>query len=468
MLNILQMNTPTLFFNAVMDVHKQKGLDPAAIVTALLPSFSLAAAASYEIEVEPGFVIPPVIFAQVVAGSGFGKNILYGISAGIFQEHEEAQNYKAQNDHKLYAGKMMLWEEKKKALLKRLRAAFNRDSDVSLLEQEIQQHEIDKPEEAIETRILLSDSTLAGAKKHFSGICKNKGIFAPEGSVVFQEGRIFSDPGFLCNLWDGTSFDIDRGNRESVKCTNPTASMLIFSQPDVFQKFHSKHGELLRDVGLYARTLFYFQSQSIICQPSFHLAYDTTNGLDIFHQLISSIIKGNENGSCKKNRMTLSPEAYQYYQSIKGFFKKATLPSQMFEHFSDFAAKYTNNMVRIACLFHLMEKREGPITKESIISADILCHWYLQQAIQFFDENKAMERKALLLYSWINKKLIEWNTDHIKLTALYQYTPNALRGKENILPLIDMLTIKRIISTEKIKGVGLVIKIPHRFNNVVF
>lgn len=454
-------STPTIFCDSVIEISNSTDIEPGAIVTAFLTSFSLAASSVVEVEIEPGFVVRPVLFAQIIAESGFGKSILENKATTVFQEHEKNNATAIENEKEKNKGEMIIWEEKKKVLLAKLRKEIINSIDTSELALQIKQHEACKPNEPIADRLLLSDTTPAAAKQFFSGSGKVGGIFIPEGSAAYKEGRIFSDLGFLCNIWDGTTFHVDRANGSSAACIDPAAAMLVFTQPHVFQNFIAKQGQDMRSSGVIPRTLLYFAEQNKYYNHPIYYIHNK-NHLEEFYSLIRSLLNQrtdmiNTHGA-KKVRLKFSPAARELYHRIKRQLKYDAQPTRPFEKFKDFVAKLTNNMMRIACLFHLMEKREGDIQADSVDFAWSLCFWYLQQAMIYFDENKVMTAKAHQLYDWIEEHFTQKNITYIEKTALYQYAPNQIRGKEKILPLLNILINEKKLFTEKIKGVGNIVR----------
>lgn len=454
--------TPRIFCDAVMDIHHRTGIDPAAIATAMLASFSLAASTLVRIEVESGFVIPPGLFVQIIAESGFGKSILDTCAQEPFKAYARQSAARKAKNQRQYEGERVIWEEKKKSQLSMFRKKIKLGECVTQLEQDIKQHEENKPLEQEADRLLLSDSTPSSINNFYAGTGKVGGMFISEGSVVFKDGRMFSELGLLCNLFDGTSFSVDRAIGGSISIIEPAAASLVFSQNQIHHKYYLKHGEELLSSGLYPRTLFYFAEHNNVVVDFVPYEHDKRCSEE-FHNLMRAMLDEHAKliGSKDNNKrlLKLSPEATQLYQVIKKQFKCDTQPMRPLENFKGFAAKFTNNLIRISCLFHLMEGREGDIKKDSVEQAYGICLWYLQQAMMYFDENRIFETKAYQLYYWIIGQLNTREVSYLEVTTLYQYAPNRFRGKHNIAPLLLYLTEKKMLMTEKIKGVGNVVKI---------
>lgn len=459
-------NMPKVFFDDVAKEHQHTRMDPAAIVTTKLVAFSVAASTLFEVEIEPRFVVPLALYAQITAPSGFGKSILDKYVQEPFKEYERESAARKAENQKQFEGELLLWEEKKKTLLSMYRKEMKIGESVTQLEQDIKQHEANKPLACETNRLLLSDATPGAIKKFFAGAGKVGGIILSEGSVAFKDRRMFSEPGLLCNLYDGTTFSVDRAIGDSISIIDPAAGILVFTQNQTFQKFCSKHGNEMHDNGIFQRMLLYFEEQNNSVGYILPNVHDTS-GLGELQNLIRTMLaeyaKLVNKPSGKKRRLSVSPEAAQLYQEIKNQLKVDTQPMRPLENFKGFAAKYTNNMMRIAGLFHLMEGREDDIKRDSVEQANCLCYWYLQQAMMYFDEGRQLEVKAYQLYNWFNDELTKRNVPYLEKTKLYQYTPSRLRGrgKADVQPLLDILIEKQLLVIEKLLGIGTIVKKPH-------
>jgi len=452
---------PPVLQEAAIKLYLEKGIDPAATVTALLPAISLAVARRYKVEVEPGFTIPPALFAQVIAESGFGKSILDSHAQMTFKLYEEDEIKATTTLEKDKSGEMTLWSIKRDTIISKYKKLINKGEDTSSIESEIKTHEKIKPISPRADRVLISDATPATVKSFFSGNEKTGGIFVSEGNSAFKSGKIFGESELLCNLFDGTSFHVDRLTTGSMACRNPSAAMLIFSQPDIFKKFDNRHGEEMRSVGLYARSLFYFQEQN---NGFYNFGFHTPiqNCIQEIQDKIQSLLRRsksehNENTTNRKT-IKLSPEASRLYEETKREIKSLTEPQNSLCEFKDFAAKATNNMARIASIFHILENKNGDIEHNTMQCAKILSIWYFNQTIQYFDKTNEIERKSTELYNWICNEFAKKNINQIEKVRLYQFTPKSLRGKEKILPLLENLKMRKFITEQKIAGIGSVIK----------
>lgn len=452
---------PPVLQDVAIKLYQEKGIDPAATVTALLPAVSLAVARCYIVEIESGFTIPPALFAHVIADSGFGKSILDSHSQMIFKSYEEDEIKTAKTVEQNLSGEMTLWTIKRDTLISTYKKLIKKAEDTSSIEREIKTHERKKPAAPMADRVLISDATPGTVKSFFAGNEKTGGIFLSEGNSAFKAGRIFGEPELLCNLFDGTTFHVDRLTTGSTACRDPSAAMLIFSQPDIFKKFDSRHGEEMRSVGLYPRSLFYFQEQNN-GMYTFGAHSPAPNCIQTIQDKIRFLLRisKNEQNENTINRKTikLSPEASSLYEETKREIKFLTAPQNNLFEFKDFAAKATNNMARIACLFHILANKNGNIEYNTMQCAKIISAWYINQAIQYFDKKNEIEKKSTELYNWICNEFVKRNICQIEKIRLYQYAPPSLRGKEKISPLLDNLKMKKLIIEQKIIGTGTIVR----------
>ncbi|RQO76156.1 hypothetical protein DBR44_05570 [Aquitalea sp. FJL05] len=452
---------PPVLRDAAIKLYQEKGIDPAATVTALLTAVSLGVARCYNVEVEPGFIIPPALLAHVIAESGFGKSILDHYSKTAPKSHEENEIKTANTAAENISGEMTLWNIKKGTLISTYKKLIKNGDDTSSIESEIKTHEKMKPITPMLDRVLISDATPGTVKIFFAGNEITGGIFVSEGNSAFKTGRIFSEPELICNLYDGTSFHVDRLTTGSMACRNPAAAMLIFSQPDIFKKFDNRHGEEMRSVGLYARSLFYFQQQNNgVYNFGFHSS--SQNCIEEIQNKIGSLLRKSKNlhneNTINRKTIKLSPEASRLYEETKREIKFLTSHQNSLCEFKDFVAKATNNMVRIACIFHILENKNGDIEYNTMRCAKDLSVWYFNQAVQYFDKTNEIERKSTELYDWICNELFKKNLFQIEKVRIYQYAPLSIRGKEKITPLLENLKARKLITEEKIIGIGSVIK----------
>ena len=97
--------------------------------------------------------------------------------------------------------------------------------------------------------------------------------------------------------------------------------------------------------------------------------------------------------------------------------------------YKDYVAKLTNNVVRVAAVFHVFKCDEGPISVATYLQAERLGCWFLDEYISLFPRETTvspLENDANVLMSWLSIKL---QGGPVKVSVILQRGPCALRSK---------------------------------------
>ncbi len=109
----------------------------------------------------------------------------------------------------------------------------------------------------------------------------------------------------------------------------------------------------------------------------------------------------------------------------------------------DVAAKASENMVRLAALFHVMEHGvSGEIEFECIQAANAVITWHLNEARRVLADLDTPPplAAAVRLDSWLRAEALVNGTGRVPTRRVYQYGPNCVRDGREFNAALALLT----------------------------
>lgn len=106
-------------------------------------------------------------------------------------------------------------------------------------------------------------------------------------------------------------------------------------------------------------------------------------------------------------------------------------------------------MARLAALFHLFSGEEGDIPETTLMNAQKISEWYLNQAFVLFGPGPELPQHiqdAELLLQWLEERFIDNNAQALKRSWVSPRVPNRLRQPGRLQPALLHLHQNRRIT----------------------
>lgn len=378
------------------------------IAGTVLSAVSLACQTFIEVKFPDGRIKPVSIFNLILANSGERKSTIYNLLMKPFFDFEKKDKKEygvLLNEHE---AEMITWNIKKKAILKSISKKAARYDDCENETEILRNHIVNKPSEPKRMKLIYSDTTPEAMQRGLHDNISSAGLMSDEASVFF-DGRAKNNLGFLNQLWDGASFDIQRRNQKSFSVDSGRFTMLLMVQPEVFLKYFKMHGVIANDIGFLARFII---SPTTSNQGNRRSLYNdvNNNSLNVFHVRISDILsklRGFVEGNEQSKIIELSSQAQFLLQKYQCESEQKIKNHSNDNAISYYLSKAPENVVRIAALFHYFESgANGEISVDTLKRAISIVQFHVEKTIYLLSATVSTpEQDAECVYNWLVKRL---------------------------------------------------------------
>lgn len=424
---------------------------PEMVFSSMLPVAAVACQGLIDVQRKERLVGPVSINTNVVSSSGARKSAIDSKLTVPLKEFDRLQREKHQNACIHYEADFKAWQTREKAVCDQIRKAERDGEDVTELTQRHKQLYLNKPTKPTLRRILIKDTTVAGLQKALSGNAASIGLFAPEAGDLIN-GRTFSDRGLWNEIWDGGIIQVDRANKTFV-IEDARASMSIMIQPGLFDKFMKNKGSESRESG--------FWSRFFITRPPSWEGIRFEDGytpepikLQRFYDRVTALLNAHteagDAGNHKRETLKFTPEAQsEWFTIFNGIETQMSILGAL-HAVKDYAAKYADNLARVAAIFHYFQGKTGAIDLNTLYQANAICQWYLEEFRKIFTPSPMLyippqdATDAQALEKWLIKYFINNGVYWINKTHLMRH--GSVRGVNRLMPALHILFQKRILA----------------------
>jgi len=441
---------PGIIRNAVQEVQSFTQAPVAMVACSALTNLSLAGQAHYDVQRAENLTGPVSLYFIVMAESGERKTTCDNVFSKVLREYETQQQELAKPDVKQYESDKCAWEAIKLGVLEAIKTAARANKPTGQLEDELRRHEDKKPVAPRVPRLVYSDATPEALTDGLANKWPSGGVVSSEGGAVFGSHGMGKDSqvrnlAILNQLWDGARLTFDRKGGSYV-VDGARLTMALQVQESVLLEFFKKTGTLARGTGFLARFLF---AQPVSTQGTrfFQEPPKNTPALTAYNNEIKRILQApvpiNESGSLEPVILTLNPDAKTAWVRFHDEIEQALCMGGELQDIRDIASKISDNLVRLAALFHVVDGNLGAIGVSHIESASIIVAWHLNESLRFFGDLALPDElaNASRLSDWLINYCKANGMDVVSTRTVSRSGPNQLRDKERrdaaIVELID-------------------------------
>ena len=442
---------PASMLKAVADVIHFTQAPPALVASSCIATASLATQNLVDVERREGLVGPTGLFIVSICVSGERKTTVDNQFTRTIREFDRENDSVYQTALRSYEGEYAVWRVKKKSAESELQRAIREEEPTEMLSKRLAEIVKSVPQRPIHSPLLLNDATPAAIKEAFRKEESGVGIFAGEASSVFS-GKTLDEFALINELWDGGTVNIDR--RSTGRCTivNGRLAASLMVQPEVFKRFVERRGKSARDIGLFARMLIAFPPSTQGGRTGKYIP--GPENVDQFNHRVKKLLGEVQQRRAlqgeTRQRLKFDWRAQQRWDEIFNCVETSVGFLGPLSQFKDYAAKYADNLARMAATFHAFEGYSGDISLDTLERAQAIACWYLENFKHLFSPppapvNWQPVQDAELLRNWLVNQFVTKGIVVTPKKRLAQYGPYRVRPVHRPDPALAVLESWQVI-----------------------
>ncbi|MBD8770099.1 YfjI family protein [Pseudomonas coleopterorum] len=447
------------FSSAVLEAAENLKLPHPFVCLTALSAIAAVLQELVDIEMPSGNALPVSLNTLITVPSGGGKNRTINLFKRSIEEFETQQVLASKGEMAAYKTKFEIWSHQRKDLLKKQCKVLSGDELVELMIA----HDQKAPIPPKPFRMVFEDTTPEALLGSLGAGGHGAWLVTSEGGIILSQHSMKNMPA-LNQLWSGDRVTVDRKTTGSFVLADVRISVLIMSQPGIFEDFINRYGGLARESGFFARCLVLAVPPSVIGQYEDDQVLDWQN-LEQFHVVLRRFLSMSVSG-ISRSAVRFSPAARSRWVVIKNAVVDESKMGGRFTDFPDLAARTPENIARISALLHFFEGRSGDITVETLDYACRLCFWHIDQFVQMFSKRSTGEEDAKILFGWFLGRYNNNSQVAHRKTAVRQACPNSLRKDGRFNAAFELLASRGYVATQVFgKGAQGVIFYPRGYGN---
>lgn len=433
---------PQSIQNAVFEVQAKTQAPMALVAASALGAISLACQNSVDVCRLNGLISACSLYLITLADSGERKSTVDSLLMQAITAFDAAQAVKATLAHAQYKADKKAFAIEQKIIERSLGSAIkNNNENTEEVRKKLTEFLSTEPLKPKQLRLVYSDATAEAIKFSLHENSSSIGIMSDEAGVIFS-GRVLRDLGLINQLWSGSQLHIDRTD-ESFVVSNPRLTLSLMVQKGVLDEYLEVRGKSARDIGFFARSLICYPNttQGYRTIPSFPML-QSTGALDMFQARITELLNQNvidvEKG-VPRAILKFSAEAQNYWTNWYNNVELDIRQGSNLHDIKDYASKASENLARLAALFHFFEGIAGDISYDTVCRAATICEWYMWEFKRLFSPVPEMPidvADANEIEQWLRNLLNQhpgWN--EIEKSHLARFGPNYLRKDRSRLEM---------------------------------
>lgn len=393
----------------------------------------------------PGLIGPVSLYLLTIAESGERKSECDRRFSQVLRDWEAEQTVMLEPDLAKYRAEIGAWEQEVEAVKQNIKQLRRNGESTQEALAELEQLERTKPKPVKLPRVLLESETAENLAWRLGSPegWPSAGLLSSEAGVIFGGYAMKRDSqmqtmSLFNKLWSGEPYRVGRRTSESFELVGSRLTMGLAVQPETVQLFFDNSQGLARGTGWLARFL-------ISCPEStqgtrfYRHPPDGWPALTLFGRRIRAMLDSHlqltERGELDPTALTLAPDAFQewesFYNEVEGELKAGGELAEL----RDVGSKASENVARIAALFHLFEYGpQGEVSREYVKSAASIVTWHLYEARRFLGGMvlPKVAANAVKLDAWLTTVCRDRSIETITTREVMRTGPNPVRHKAEL------------------------------------
>ncbi|PPU36959.1 MULTISPECIES: DUF3987 domain-containing protein [unclassified Xanthomonas] len=396
-----------------------------------------AAQGMFDVEKPRGGRVGLSMYTLICAKSGERKTVLDNEFFRAFTDmNDELSALEAAHVQQLQ-GNLRAWTRKYRALNAKYAALAKEGRDTADIDDQIRQHEMNKPEERGRMKLMFKDANVQVVKNGLAAL-PSVAWLSGDSWKLLNEVILPSDAD-LCDIWSNQRIDVARITTDSFVVMEPRLAKCLMLQPDKLKGIMAGRGKASIDSGYMARILFSWvgttqgQRLSRIGTVSKACRDRFTQNLKT---LLGQYIDLARAGECTRTTLKFSPQAAYVWMKYLDYVEYEIREGGRYHSATDHASKLADVVARLAAAFHVTERFESDIGEDCVLAAIALCDEGSKDYMEYIVPKDQEGLDALKLYDWMVKKFrnpirrtrINRFIDLREISNLMKFCPYKLRG----------------------------------------
>lgn len=444
--------------SVVREIHLETGASPSTIATALLAVISLVCQGRIRVKKRHGLISPASLwFIGILASGELKTSILNRLLKGV-QKFIDQQTEVHNKQLLQYEAELRAWKAESKGILSAIQkksSAFESIDEGQVL---LQAHALRKPRKPKRFKLIHEKMSPEALHKNLSECFPTTSILSDEGERTFK-GRAMSDMATLNKAQDGTDLISDRATEGELIARDPSLTLALFVQPELFTAFLNGKGELARAIGFLARCLIIVPPETTGYRSVIYSKPASDEVLNVFfdrcHEILRSHISDDPTEMQPKVEMHFADDAQARWETEFDNIQAMMRPGGLLQNDKDFGAKLADKIARLAALLHFFEGAEGAIPLPTLERAISIAQWYAFEFVKYFAkpvEVPQEQQDANRLLYWFANHVRTGGAFVMKKLEVRQCAPNQLRNIMRLNSALRLLWSMGCVCEGKIEG----------------
>lgn len=450
---------PQIMRNAIESVVRDVQAPPELVGTAILGIASLALQGLKKIRYPDGRVRPLSLYLTVIADSGERKTAVYNLVGQPVFAFEKACRKKHEMLIVDYNAELQSWKVQEQSILKSIRKKTEKGVSIESENERLKLHYRIKPKSPVLPKMIYNDTTPEALQSGLYNNIPSASLMSDEAGVFFK-GRAKSNLGFLNQLWDGSSFDVER-KTGSFTVDDCMFTILLMIQTDEFEKYVKKQGDYAVGSGFFSRFMITGVTSMQGRRDTKTVQNAGGDSLRLFHEKIEEALSSFEemcnSGTVTHDYYTLSEQAQT---ALSEYQKKAE--DAIIQHkdksplFEGMFSKFSENLIRVAALFEYFDgDNSGVISSKNVVNASKIVIFYYSYLLTSGGlRSETVDQNADLLYAWLVSRKDNYYsyTTHINKMEIRRKGPYKLRNKIKLNAALEFLEQEGKVGIQKLRN----------------
>ncbi|MBA5605387.1 DUF3987 domain-containing protein [Duganella sp. FT3S] len=420
---------PESIKNPILETYANIQAPIPLVFASALGAISLACQRSINVQRPNGLISPCSLYLLTIAESGERKSTVDKIFRKPITEFERKRTaiFSSQIIH--YEAMLSAWNVEKKAILSSIKKCTIKGESCDQLKEQLIEHNLLAPERPKSWKMIYTDATPEAIKRGLFESNGSAGIISDEaGDILF--GRALTDLSAINSLWSGDAYQVDRVGSSSYSVSDPRLTLSLMIQPNPLRNYLGKSDTIARSIGFLARFLVAFPQST----QGERFIEDRTHSwtcVSEFHDRLESILEQSVSNECPQT-LRFCHAAKERWIEVQNEVELDLGKGRFLSDIKDFASKLSENIARLAAIFHTFEEKSGPISLETLNQAVEIGVWYAFEFKRLFSDegrNFLNDDHSTKLENWLFDLSIKTSSLHIQKNYIRQYAPYSLRNK---------------------------------------
>ena len=448
---------PDIVKNAIQS-YAEYGQQPIPLLAnSALSNISLSCQGLANVARDNVLVSPVSMYFITVASSGERKTAADKVFGQGVDQWQKETTQALMPEYNRSKNEYTTWSIRRKGLLMMIKRLATQGYETDQYDGHYDSIMLEEPEIPLLPTLKYEDITAEALSENLAKEYPSTSIWSDEAGIFLSSPSMQKDNtkfvALLNRLWDAHPIAIHRKTSSDIFIKDRRFSLNLMMQPLLLEQMLKKGDGINRNSGFLARTLLAYPTSTMGNRYYKEPLNKVTEHLDIFHKRIKTCLSNTQPvdryGFGYIPTLRFSKSAKEVWVKYFNYIETAIANEYHWQSIHDLASKASENIARLAALFHLFTGKQGmEISADHIESAYQIIEWHLNEAKRIFGETKLtqVEHDAKLILEAVTFKNVVETTSR----ELLRITPVRDKGRRD--KAIKLLAKAHyLITTQEVK-----------------